>query len=149
VTEQLPPTSQQSVGQLFRRIVNGLNDLVDRQIELAKQEAKEDVLDALRASKTLAIGVGIALAGVLILLDMLTMTIVLSLNVLGARFIPIVGPWLGWLVVLVLLVALFLAALGVIKRGLRDIRVSPIDRTRQTLKEDAEWAQRLLTRNGK
>ena len=141
MAEQLPRTEQQSIGQLLRRIVNGLNSLVERQIQIAKQEVKEDVLDVLRAGKTLGIGIGVALVGLLILLNVITMAIILSLNM--------VWPWLGWIVIGLILVALFIVAFTVIKRGVREIRISPVDRTRRTLKEDATWARRLLTRNGK
>jgi uncharacterized membrane protein YqjE len=141
VAEQLPPTEQQSVLQLFRRIVNGLNSLVDHQILLAKQEAKENVLEVLGAGKTLAIGAGIALVGALILLNVVTLAIVLSLNMLW--------PWLGWIAIVLLIAVLLFVAYRFVMRGLREIRITPIDRTRRTLKEDLEWAQRLLTRNGK
>jgi uncharacterized membrane protein YqjE len=141
VAEQLPPTSEQSIGQLIRRIINGLNGIVDRQIQLVKQEIKEDILEVVGASKTLAIGAGIAVVGLLILLNVVTMAIVLSLNM--------VWPWLGWIVIVLLIGVIMFVAFLFAKRGLREIRVTPVDRTRRTLKEDARWARQLLTRNGK
>jgi uncharacterized membrane protein YqjE len=141
VAEQLPPTNEQSIGQLIRRIINGLNGIVDRQVQLVKQEIKEDILEVVGASKTLAIGAGIAVVGLLILLNVVTMAIVLSLNM--------VWPWLGWIVIVLLIGVIMFVAFLFAKRGLREIRVTPIDRTRRTLKEDARWARQLLTRNGK
>ena len=141
VAAQLPPTERQSIGQLLRRIVNGLNGLVDRQIQMVKQEAKEDLLEVLGAGKTLGIGAGIALLGALILLNVLTMAIVLSLNM--------VWPWLGWIVIVLIIGVIFFVAYRFVMRGLREIRVTPIDRTRQTLREDVKWARHLLTRNGR
>jgi hypothetical protein len=147
VAEQLPPTEQQSIGQLLRRIINGLNGLVDRQIQIAKQEVKEDILQVIGAGKTLGIGAGIAAVGGLILLNLATLALVLGLNEISGWLG--MGKWLGWVVALILIAALFFVAYRVIKRGLVEIRVTPIDRTRRTLKEDAEWARHLLTRNGR
>ena len=141
VAEQLPKTEAQSVGQLLRRIINGLNSLVDHQIQLVKQEIKEDILEVLGAGKTLGIGIGIALVGALMLLNLLTMALVLSLNM--------IWPWLGWIVVLVIIGVIFFVAYRFVMRGLREVRITPIDKTRRTLREDKQWAQRLLTRNGK
>ena len=52
LAEQLPPTDRQTIAKLVRRIINGLNGLVDRQVQLVKQELKEDLLAALGAGKT-------------------------------------------------------------------------------------------------
>ena len=138
---QLPRTEQQSIGQLLRRIVNGLNGLVDRQIQMAKQEAREDLSEVLGAAKTLGIGAGIALLGALLLLNVLTMAIVLSLNM--------IWPWLGWIVIVLIIGAIFFVAYRFVMRGIREIKVTPVDRTRRTLREDIRWARHLLTRNGK
>ncbi len=138
---QLPKTEQQSIGQLLRRVVNGLNGLVDRQVQLAKQEGKENLWEALGAGKTLGIGAGIALLGSLLLLNALTMAIVLSLNM--------IWPWLGWIVIVIIIGVLFFLAYRFAMRGLREVRIQPLGRTRRTLKEDIKWARHLLTRNGK
>ena len=138
---QLPRTEQQTVGQLLRRVVNGLNGLVDRQIQMAKQEVKEDLWEVLGAGKTLALGAGIGLLGALLLLNVLTMAIVLSLNE--------IWRWLGWIVIVLIIGAIFFVAYRFVMRGIREIRVTPVDRTRRTLREDIRWARHLLTRNGK
>jgi hypothetical protein len=147
VAELLPPTEEQSIAQLFRRIVNGLNGLIDRQIQLAKQEAKENLFEVLGASKTLAIGAGIGVVGALFLLNLFTLALVLGLNEVSGWLG--VGKWLGWVVGFLLLVALFAVTYIVVRRGLREVRVSPLSRTRQTLMEDADWAGHLLTPSGK
>jgi uncharacterized membrane protein YqjE len=147
VAEQLPPTERQSIGQLLRRIINGFNGVVDRQVQLVKQEIKENLLEGLQAGKTLAIGAGIAIVGALILLNVVVMAIVNGLNWISDRWLY--GPWLGWVVILALLGAMFYFAFRIVMRGLREIRISPLDRTRTTLKEDVRWARQLLTRNGR
>ena len=147
MAQQLPPTERQSIGQLLRRIINGFNGVVDRQVQLVKQEIKENVLEGLQAGKTLAIGAGIAIVGALILLNVVVMAIVNGLNWISDRWLY--GPWLGWVVILALLGAMFYFAFRIVMRGLREIRISPLDRTRTTLKEDVRWARQLLTRNGR
>jgi hypothetical protein len=145
LAEQLPPTDQQSIVQLVRRIINGLNGLVDRQVQLVKQELKEDLLEVLGAGKTLGIGIGIVVAGGLMLLNVVVLIIVLGLNEVGSWFIPYVGKFLGWIVMFVLLGVLFFVAYRYVMRGLREVQITPLDRTRKTLGEDVDWAQHLLT----
>ncbi len=147
MAEQLPPTQRQSIGQLLRRIINGFNGVFDRQVQLVKQEIKENVLTGLNAGKTLAIGAGIAAVGALILLNVVVMALVLGLNWISDRWLG--GPWLGWVVIVLALAAIFYIAFRIVMRGIREIKISPLDRTRTTLKEDVRWARQLLTRNGR
>ncbi len=149
MAEQLPPTDQQTVAQLVRRVINGLNGLVDRQVQLVKQELKEDLFEVLGAAKTLGIGVGIAAAGGLILLNVVVLIIVLGLNEIGSWFIPYVGKFLGWIVMFALLAVLFLMAYRFVMRGIKEVQISPLDSTRKTLGEDVDWARHLLTPNEK
>jgi hypothetical protein len=149
LAEQLPPTDQQSIGQLLRRVINGLNGLIDRQVQLVKQEIKEDIFAALMASKTLGIGIGIAVVGALILLNVSVMILVLGLNWIGNWLWPGPGNFLGWIVAFILLGVIFFLAYRVVMRGIREIQISPLDSTRRTLSEDISWAKQLLTPNGK
>ncbi len=144
---QLPPTDRQTTTQLFRRIVNGLNGLVDRHVQLIKQELKEELFTAIGAGKWLGIGVGVAIVGALVLLNVLIMMLVLGLNEIGSWFIPYIGKFLGWIVVIILIVVVFFLAYKYVRRGIREIRISPLEDTRETLREDIEWARQLLTRN--
>jgi uncharacterized BrkB/YihY/UPF0761 family membrane protein len=147
VAAQLPPTDRQTTTQLFRRIVNGLNGLVDRHVQLIKQELKEELFTAIGAGKWLGIGVGVAIVGALVLLNVLIMMLVLGLNEIGSWFIPYIGKFLGWIVVIILIVVVFFLAYKYVRRGIREIRISPLEDTRETLREDIEWARQLLTRN--
>jgi uncharacterized membrane protein YqjE len=149
VAAQLPPTDRQTTTQLFRRIVNGLNGLVDRHVQLVKQELKEELFTVIGAGKWLGIGIGVAVAGALVLLNVLIMMLVLGLNELGSWFIPYVGKFLGWIVILILIAVVFFLAYKFVRRGIREIRISPLEETRETLREDIEWARQLLTRNGR
>jgi len=147
VAAQLPPTDRQTTNQLFRRIVNGLNGLVDRHVQLIKQELKEELFTAIGAGKWLGIGIGVAAVGALVLLNVLVMMIVLGLNELGSWFIPYIGQFLGWIVILILIAVVFFLAYRFVRRGIREIRISPLEETRESLREDIEWARQLLTRN--
>ena len=149
VAQQLPPTERQSTTQLFRRIVNGVNGLVDRHVQLVKQELKEELLTVLRAAKTLIFGGAIAIVGALVLLNVVVMMLVLGLNEIGGWLWPGPGQFLGWLVIILLLVAVFYIAYVLVMRGIKEVQLTPIERTRKTVQEDIEWAQQLLTRNGK
>ena len=146
---QLPSTPQQSTTQLFRRVVNGLNGLVDRHVQLVKQELKEELVTVLLAGKTLGIGAAIAIVGALILLNLVVMMLVLGLNELGGWYIPYVGKFLGWFVAIVLLAVLFFVAYRLAMRGIQEVKISPLEGTRAIVQEDIEWARQLLTRNGK
>jgi uncharacterized membrane protein YqjE len=149
VAQQLPPTKEQTTTQLFRRIVNGVNGLVDRHVQLVKQELKEELLTVVRASKTLIIGAAIGIVGALILLQVVVMILVLGLNEIGGWLWPGPGQFLGWLVIVILLGAVFFVTYKLVMRGINQVKLSPIERTRKTVQEDIEWAQQLLTRNGR
>lgn len=61
-------------------------------------------------------------------------------------FIP--GRW-GWAAALVCTVLFGILGAVLLGRGLQQVKVKPLDRTIETLKEDAEWARHQLTLNGK
>jgi uncharacterized BrkB/YihY/UPF0761 family membrane protein len=149
LAEQLPPTDQQTIGQLLRRVINGLNSLVDRQIQIVKQEIKEDIWAAIMASKTLLIGAGVGIVGALILLNVVMMALVLGLNWIGNWLWPGPGNFLGWLVAIILIAVVFFLAYRFVMRGIKEVQISPLDSTRETLSEDISWAKQLLTPNGK
>ena len=149
MAQQLPPTERQSTTQLFRRIVHGVNGLVDRHVQLVKQELKEELLDVLGASKTLIFGGAVAVVGALVLLNVVVMMLVLGLNEIGGWLWPGPGQFLGWLVIIILLVVVFYVAYRLVMRGIREVQLSPIEQTRATVQEDIEWARQLLTRNGR
>src|SRR5829696_6154892 len=116
VAAQLPPTDRQTTTQLFRRIVNGLNGMVDRHVQLIKQELKEELFQAIGAGKWLGIGAGVAAVGALVLLNVLVMMIVLGLNEIGSWFIPYIGQFLGWIVILILIAVVFFLAYRFVRR---------------------------------
>ncbi len=143
------PVRDATLQELIGRLVNDVSELVDRQVELAKQEVREDIGEGLGAAKTLALGAGIAAGAGLLLVVTAWMALVWFLNWLGDR---IWSPWLdslGWIVgFLVLGAALLFAYQRFIKGAIRqfkDLSKRPLERTRETLKEDLEWLKSLRT----
>ncbi len=122
---------QLSTGELVRRLINNMSTLVDRETELAKQEAKVD-----------AIQVGIAVAG-LAAAGLMAYTAFVALVValvvwLGAALYP-------WAVALI--VAGVFAVLGTIAAlvGLSRTKMRPLKRTRRTVREDIQWVRAQMT----
>src|ERR1700694_738071 len=61
------PLPRATFPELIGRLINDASDLADRQIELAKQEIGETKDQAIKAVTRIAIGAGIAVAAVLLL----------------------------------------------------------------------------------
>ncbi|MFN0074338.1 MAG: phage holin family protein [Chloroflexota bacterium] len=135
--EQLPPTEQQTIADLVRRIINGVQDIIDRQVELAKAEIKENLVQVGKASGLLIVG------AVLLFLTAIFLLITIIL-VVEAIF-----PGRGWIAALVITLALGITGAILVLRGKDRVMISPVARTRQTLKEDLAWARRPLIRNGR
>ena len=132
-----PSPRSEPTGELIRRLIENVQGLVDKQIEMVKQELREDLRQLAGAAKTLGIGLAFLLLAGLCLFHF----IFLGID-------RLTGGW-GWAAALVC--TLLFAAVGAIfaKRGMGQVRVQPLARTRETLKEDAEWAKHRLTPNGK
>ena len=124
---------QLSLGELGRRLASTVSDLVEKQVELAKQEVREDLQQNVRAAISLAAGAGLLLFAAVCLLILVTDV---TANLLfGGR------TWLGallWLVIFAILGAIFLL------RGKGQLQIQPLGRTRATVKEDLEWAKQRL-----
>lgn len=123
--------TQLNTGELVRRLIGNMSTLVDREAELAKQEAKTD-----------AVQVGIAVAG-LAAAGMLVYTAFVALVValvvwLGAALYP-------WAVALI--VAGVFAVLGIVAAliGFSRAKVRPLARTRRTIREDIQWVRAQMT----
>jgi hypothetical protein len=44
---------------------------------------------------------------------------------------------------------IFFVAYKLMMRGVREVKISPLEGTREAVREDIEWARQLLTRNGR
>ena len=140
------PVDEATFTELVGRLINDFSDLVDRQIELAKQEVREEIGDVIGAAKTLAIGAGIAAVAGLMLLIWAWTGVIWFFNWLGALLLGPWGGWIGWLVGLIIpAIAGLVAWKGFIGPGIKRVKIKPLAKTRATLKEDLEWVQQLKT----
>lgn len=132
-----PGLQNEPTGDLVRRLVENIQTLVDKQVLLVKQELREDLGQLAGAAKTLGIGAALLLLAGICFFNFLFLAI--------DTFFP---RW-GWFAALVLM--LVLAVLGglMANKGKGQVKVQPLVRTRETLKEDAEWAKHRLTPNGR
>jgi uncharacterized membrane protein YqjE len=124
-----PIEPDRSLGELIGRLSEDFGDLVSTQVELAKVEIKDEVR---RAAKGTGLLGGGAIAALLALL-LLSMALAWGLAELidaGAAFL-VVG--LVWAVVAAVLAL----------RGRQQLRATTpvIPQTKETLKEDVEWAR--------
>lgn len=136
-SETLPPTEQQTIADLLRRLINGISGIIDRQIQLAQQEIRENLVQVAKASGLLAGGLAVLLLAVIFLF----VTLIFAIDTLF--------PGFGWVAGLVLTVILAIIGTILTLIGKERVKVSPIARTRETLKEDLEWVRHPLTPNGK
>jgi uncharacterized membrane protein YqjE len=133
-----PGLRNEPTGDLIRRLIEDVQELVDKQVALVKQELREHAGQVFGAAKTLIIGVALLLAAALMFLHFLFLGIdTLTDWLLGWR--------LGWLFALVF--TLILGGLGVrfALKGKDEVQIHPLAETRRSLKEDAEWARHRLT----
>lgn len=120
-------------GTVAASAVEGIRKLVRQQIELAK-------LEIIEAVSVRAAGVGMMIgAGVLVIYA------VGFVAAAGASGLAVVLPrWAADLIVALLLIG---AAATLVLLGRRVMRTAPsVDRTPETLKEDARWAQQQIAR---
>ncbi len=116
---------------LFRRLLDNVSSLIERQVEMAKAEAKEDLIAGLKAG-------GILIGGAVILFLSLISLIVACILAL-ALVIP------GWLSGIIFGVAFGIIGAGLALWGRRRLEIKPMQHTRESLQEDLEWAKSLLT----
>jgi hypothetical protein len=140
--------------QLVGRMINDVSDLADRQVELAKQEINEARDEAIGVATTIGIGAAIGVVAALFLAIWAWTAVIWFFNWLGAFVTvgPVTFAWVGWIVGVVgPIVAAWLGYKWFITRGIeRAKRIWPaLPRTRETLREDLEWVQRLRTRNAR
>jgi membrane protein len=134
-TTTAPPRGRRAgIGGVVRAIAADLSLLVRQQIELAKQEVGE-------AAKARARGIGaFAAAGVLALfvIGFLGMTLAAALAI-------VLPNWLANLIVAGVFLLIAVVAVLVGRTSMKTPRASA-ERTKETLKEDVEWAKRQIRR---
>ncbi len=132
-----PGLQNESTGDLIRRTLQDLQELLDKQVALVKLELREDVHQLVKAGKTLGIGLGLLMAAGICFFDFLF------------HGINTLFPGWGWVAALVATLVFGIAGAILAKRGREEVKVQPLSRTRETLKEDAAWVKHPLTHNGR
>jgi len=127
------PSDDRSLGQLFGDLSRQLGTLVQKEIQLAKTEMTTRVTTVGRDAAMIGAGGVLAYAALLMAL----VALALLLIDLG------ITPWLGFLLVAVLVGAL---AAVLIQRGRAELKKTDLAprQTIETLKEDAEWAKQQV-----
>ena len=122
--------NEPGLGELFRQLAQDSATLVRQEMALAKAEMTQNLRSAARDATMVAIGGGVALLGMLVLILFLVLVIGDALN----------EYWAGALIVgLLFLIIGGVLAMGALKR-LKHDSLTPA-RTIDTLKEDKQWAQ--------
>lgn len=125
-----PPSGDESLATLVRRLGADAATLVRQEIALAKAELRANVRAAVTGSRTLILGAATLAVGALVLVE----AIVLLLgDALGHM-------WLGALIVAVVLLA---AGAFLLVSGLRAAKTMPLvpEKTLASLRETGEWAK--------
>ncbi len=122
--------NEPGLGELFRQLAQDSATLVRQEMALAKAEMAQNLKAAARDATMVAVGGGVALVGLLVLILFLVLVIGDALN----------EYWAGALIVgLLFLIIGGVLAMGALKR-LKHDSLTPA-RTIDTLKEDKQWAQ--------
>jgi uncharacterized membrane protein YqjE len=118
-------------GELVRRLVNNISGIMDREVELAKQEAK---------SEAVTVGTGAVVLG----LGLLTLYMVIPAVIIAIIFAiaPTLEIWAGALIAAGVFLVLG-AILALI--GWNRVKVTPMEKTRETIRENVEWARHRMT----
>lgn len=127
-TQAKTPPGDASLGQLISEATHDMSELVRKEVQLAKVELREEATTAARA------GAKVGAAGLAAYLALLLTAFALAWGL--AEFIPAGFAFL--------IVAIVFAAVGAVlysdgRKQLKKMR--PLPETKQSLKEDAEWAK--------
>jgi hypothetical protein len=128
---------REPTGELVRRLINNAQALIDKQIALAKQELRETVQQGIQGGKSLGIGIGLLLV-----------TMICFFNFLFLAIDTFVPRW-GWAAALACTLIFGIIGGVLAKKGVDQVKMQPLIRTRETLKEDVAWAKHPSTPNGK
>jgi len=125
------PPDEASIASLLRGIINDVGDLIRQEIRFARTEIKSDVRKTARAGTALALGVGAACLGVVLVAFMM----VYLIFALSHETIPLWGCF-GIVAAVFLVVGAGLGFVGY--QSFRHNNPLP-DQTAQSVKENVEW----------
>jgi hypothetical protein len=132
------PPEEASMSSLLRGIINDIGDLIRQEIRFARSEFRSDARKMTRAGTVLALGVGAAAVGVVLLAFMMVHLI----HHLSGAVAPDVGASIplwgcyGIVAAVFLLVGAGLSFMGY--QSLQKLNPLP-EQTAQSVKENVEW----------
>jgi uncharacterized membrane protein YqjE len=127
-----PLEADKSLGELFSRLSHDFGELVTAQVELAKVELKEEAGSAARSAGILG-AAGVAAFAALLLLSMAAAWGLSEVVPEGVGFLIVGAVWT--------IVAVVLFVMG--RARLREVEAVP--ETRQSMKEDVQWARQQMS----
>ena len=127
------PAGEPSLGKLLQQLAEESATLVKQEVALAKAEMSRNIKSAVRDAVMVAVGGGLALLGLIVLLAALVILLGDALD----------NYWLGALIIGLLFLAIggLLAVSNLNK--LKHEELAP-ERTIQTLQEDKRWIQKEI-----
>jgi Putative Actinobacterial Holin-X, holin superfamily III len=136
LTSSGAPRRRENVITLVRRLASGGVTLVKLEAQRGRQEVTENVIQYRTGVVLLSVAFGLTILAVIVLVILL---------ILGLAALTGIPAWVIslFLFVLLLAIAAFIAWRGVVK--IQSSNFTP-DETMAALKEDLEWAKRLLRR---
>jgi hypothetical protein len=130
------PPEEASMTSLLRGIINDIGDLIRQEIRFARSEFKSDAQKLTRSGAVLALGVGAAAVGVVLVAFMMVHLIhTLSGASPGDASIPLWGCF-GIVAAVFLVVGAGLGFMGY--QSMQKVNPLP-DQTAQSVKENVEW----------
>lgn len=130
-TADQPDVSERSFGELVGNLSSDLSRLVSKEIALAKAETKDELS---KVGQAAGMGAGAAVAALL------------ALTFLSQSIVHGLDNWMGtgWAALIVgVLWVIAAAVLASIARSKLKQAAPPLEQTKETLKEDAQWAKTL------
>ena len=122
--------AERSFGELVGELSNDLSQLVRKEIELAKVETKEELSKAGQSAGMFG-GAGVAAWLTLLFLSLALMFALANAMDIGWAALIVAAIW-----------AVAAGALAAVGRSRLRQAAPPLQQTKETLKEDAQWAKR-------
>lgn len=132
------PPADQGIGSLVKGIVSDVGDLIKKQFEFASAELRQDMRRTGEASRSLAVGGGVTLLGLVPLTLMLVHLLHWLTYPPGESDPGRLPLWACYGIVGVVILGIGVALLLVGKKQLDSFNPLP-DKTLQSLKENLEW----------
>jgi len=129
------PPEEASMSGLLRGIINDIGDLIRQELRFARSEFKSDARKMTRSGAVLALGVGSAAVGVVLVAFMMVYLIHSLSGAPDSASIPLWGCY-GIVAAVFLVVGAGLGFLGY--QSMQKLNPLP-DQTAQSVKENVEW----------